>query len=1114
MRKRNLCKLLYSLFCICIIWGMFGTKAEHVFAAEDNFDYYQQLDPNSEEYREWKENLVRPKSMVMARRAVNSSTMISNEYIEFSTLGNGRFTIGTVEGNPDIDTDNEKKMLFGHPISSASYTTVRIDGVTKTFKAESVSYDRENARSIATAKYDDINVIQTLSIVKNRNTSRDEVIKISYELKNTSNNVKTVGLRIMLDTMLGGNDAAPFRVDGCDITKETEFSGENLPKTWMAFDTLLQPGVVSQGTLYQESGEKKPDKVQFVNWPYAYGNSWNYAIKSDENNFDSAVTITWNEETLEPGDSFTYSTYYGLSELTYDLVPPVALGVYLNQSTLQYNGIYENLLASAYIQNIGSGNANNVKLWIETDDNFKVVGTDTTKEIAVMKRGNSDTHTWQLEVNKVGRVPTDSEGVIKVKLQYTEADTGKIVNKEIIKHITICKNTEEKQAIIVVPGIMGSRLQDDDGNVIWPSARTLTDSIKCDEYGNCKEGTGTISSSTEYGTLDTYENLINELRNDYGENYDIVFAPYDWRLGLDKCVEEVKSYIDNYDKVAVVAHSMGGLVLEQYVHDYGPDKIVKVVTLGTPFWGSAMAARAEYDGYLEAASGFGGTLIEGMVENFEGVYSLLPNSHYTNIHNWCSFTTNEYETIWDYFTHANHETEVRDWNGTKDLYMTYYNEYLVNQALGKLDALSSENTCELDKVNITYIVGNGCVTDSEVDFFDGLVASGLGGAMAMKVSSAVPNNYGDGTVSMISATMNRVNANVLNNDKIQYLGNFVVVNNVNHINLAKDGDVIIKIKNALNECIIPDSGLMITQYSMNSTNDGIMAIDNTEPHEDYEDTSRVVKLIVIGDMDIDFYNKQGELKYYYHPNSEIRIQDGPDFTVGRIGEFGEQSVVIANFNKDDYIIKLTSNQNQISQIGILQEEDLQTLSDFNLLAGDIVKISYSPDKSNVYYNEKEIEFDGENNLVAEDVSIMSLDINSQDESNTIAARIKLKNCGNKAIALNKIKFGYIFNPDGLDNHIAEFDWACNNNSDITRTVHGEFEIVDAENMQLSILFDNEQMLEAGNELEIHFRIHTTDWQNYDLTNDYSRNCTEYSTNDRMLFYYGDELICGEEYAND
>ena len=67
---------------------------------------------------------------------------------------------------------------------------------------------------------------------------------------------------------------------------------------------------------------------------------------------------------------------------------------------------------------------------------------------------------------------------------------------------------------------------------------------------------------------------------------------------------------------------------------------------------------------------------------------------------------------------------------------------------------------------------------------------------------------------------------------------------------------------------------------------------------------------------------------------------------------------------------------------------------------------------------------------------------------------------------------------------------------------------------MSILFDNEQMLEAGNELEIHFRIHTTDWQNYDLTNDYSRNRAEYSSNDRILFYYGDELICGEEYAND
>lgn len=185
---------------------------------------------------------------------------------------------------------------------------------------------------------------------------------------------------------------------------------------------------------------------------------------------------------------------------------------------------------------------------------------------------------------------------------------------------------------------------------------------------------------------------------------------------------------------------------------------------------------------------------------------------------------------------------------------------------------------------------------------------------------------------------------------------------------------IIAIYVAIRENSVPDSDPVITSPSSerNSTKMEVAGSDNI--NEDYEDSSKVVQLILTGDIDIDFYS-QDELKYYYHPNSEDNLMDGPDFAVHNAGKYGEQDVTTVHFNKNDYTIKLTSNKNQVSQIGILNEQNLQTLSDFNLTEGDIVEIKYSPEKSYVYYNNNKIEFDGDDSLSSEDVSIMSKDTN-------------------------------------------------------------------------------------------------------------------------------------------
>lgn len=1114
MRNRLWRKLIGVILCVCVILSSVGISNGNVLASEGDSEYYQQLNSNSNKYRECKESISKSTGKMKARSITNSTTLISNDYIEFNTLSSGRFSIGTVEGNPDIDTDNNKKMLFGHPAGSTSYTTVRIDGKSNQFQATDVLYDIENAQSVATTEYDGIQVIQTLSIIENENTKRGDLVKVSYELKNTSDISKSVGLRIMMDTMLGDNDAAPFRVNGLNITKETEFAGEDIPQTWMAFDSLSEPGVVSQGTFFKEEEETKPDKVQFTNWGRVRSIDWNYIINQNSSNGDSAVTMTWDEKSLEVGESYTYCTYYGLSELTYDLVPPIALGVYVDNTTLQYQGSYYQVNATAYIQNIGDGNAKDVKLWIETDNNFNLASVSDKKEISVMKPGDADTCTWTLRVNKDGSVVEDTTGIIRIKLQYTEENTGKVVNKEIEKNIIICKNHAERQAIIIVPGIMGSQLQNEDGKTVWPSIRTLGDSIKCDEYGNSLHTVSAISSSTEYGALDTYETLINDLRSNYGENYDIVFAPYDWRLGLDRSAAEIKCYIDKYDSVAVVAHSMGGLVLEKYIYDYGTSKIIKAVSVGTPFWGSIMAARAEFDGYIEAAHGFGGTLVEGLVENMEGIHNLLPDSFYTGIHKWCSVTTNQYDSFWDYITYANYKTELKDWNGTKEFYAEYCNKYLFNKSSNKLSQMHASNSCQLDKANTTYIVGNGNVTDSDATFFDGMILGKDGIVIPTKTSYSTPNNYGDGTVSMISATMNRINASSLNGDSVQYLGDFVVIKEVNHTNLVKKPNAIKEIKKALNESVVPNSGPVITNPRRKVSSAKMQASKNGETSEDYEDTSKVVQLILTGDIDIDFY-RDNELKYFYHPNCENNLMDGPDFAIRAGGKFGDQNIVFVQFNKNNYTIKLTSNKKQTSQIGILNMQNLQSLSDFNLSEGDIVEIKYCPEKSSVYYNNSKIRFEGDDSLSSEDVSIMSLDTNMGDEGNTIGVRIKLKNCSDISIPLNEIVLGYIFDSDGLNNNVAEFDWVCNNNIDITNTVQGKFVSPDnSSNQKLNISFNNDQVLEVGDELEIHFRIHTTDWQNYNLKNDYSRNTSEYSVNERILMLYKNELVYGKECGNE
>lgn len=352
----------------------------------EEWNRLSKLDPMSDEYAELKAALT-AKTGITAFSLGNTflnGTLLSNEYIAVNASSNGRFTIGTTGGDPDRSTDDNKKLIYGHPRGNTSYTTVRVNGKSYVYSINNSSFNKEQGYNISSGNFGGIDVEQKLTLKDNPATGRDDTVEIKYTVTNNTDEAQTAGIRVMLDTQLGNNDAAPFRVPQYgSITTETEFSGDNIPQFWQAFDDLSNPTVIAQGRFFGSAGVK-PDKVQFTNWNRVQNVLWGYTVNPNSGNGDSAVSVIWEEKLLAPGESREYVTYYGLSEFSEDLSLPLALSVYSDSTISAVGGKYipNPIDVTAYVQNISGNTAENVSVRIELPDGMKLAdGSEEIKSI-------------------------------------------------------------------------------------------------------------------------------------------------------------------------------------------------------------------------------------------------------------------------------------------------------------------------------------------------------------------------------------------------------------------------------------------------------------------------------------------------------------------------------------------------------------------------------------------------------------------------------------------------------------------------------------------------------------------------------------------------------------
>jgi uncharacterized repeat protein (TIGR01451 family) len=323
--------------------------------------------------------------------------IISNAYIGIAVADPpddsvGRFTIGTTGGDPSTTSDDNKILLYGHPSPGTSFTTIRIDGSDNVYGSSGtmVSAPQAVGDSIVSVwSIDDIEVTQQLTPVTS-SSGYEDTVEISYTVANQGSVAHSVGTRIMMDTMLGNNDAAPFSIPGVgDISTETEFTGADVPATWYVYDSLSSPTVTALGTL---EASITPDRFTLSNWGRISGTVWDFAINSGDDNGDSAVGIWWYPTALEPGDSRTYTTYYGIG---YIEITPGVLTLGLTSDPTVNEG--DTFTVTAFVENTGGATANDVTVTISLPTGLSLdTGETAEKSIGDLSSGGTGLESWDV----------------------------------------------------------------------------------------------------------------------------------------------------------------------------------------------------------------------------------------------------------------------------------------------------------------------------------------------------------------------------------------------------------------------------------------------------------------------------------------------------------------------------------------------------------------------------------------------------------------------------------------------------------------------------------------------------------------------------------------------
>jgi len=329
--------------------------------------------------------------------------------------------------------------------------------------------------------------------------------------------------------------------------------------------------------------------------------------------------------------------------------------------------------------------------------------------------------------------------------------------------------TSGHNPVLIIPGVMGTDILKDN-NKLWLDL----DKMKSDlgdqfmdplQFGDdlnpidsnlvigevIKEATGTPAFIINYDYTKSLIDLL--ISQGYAEDTDLFLFPYDWRYNVISNVDNLKQKIQEIraqtgsDKVDVIAHSTGGLILKKYIMDNPTDNHVnKAVFVGIPNTGAPKAIKVFLQG-----DGFGiPWLADGemkkIAENLPVVYDLSPSQRYFD-------TKGSYVEIVD-----------KSLIGTiiQDLDFNQANNFLINDhQLNSQGITNSKNLHTLDFDNFdlrTAGVDTYNIVGCKAGTVGKIIETRYHGLLSDTVDYNLSYVPGDGTVPLESATNLPVNS--------------------------------------------------------------------------------------------------------------------------------------------------------------------------------------------------------------------------------------------------------------------------------------------------------------------------------------------------------------------
>ncbi|MGE5553166.1 MAG: hypothetical protein ACM3XZ_04505 [Betaproteobacteria bacterium] len=345
---------------------------------------------------------------------------IGNEYVVLGVTKTGseagRFALETTGGAPDRPGDDAKPLIYGRPRPWTSFTTVRVDGRDFVFGGPSETragrggqYGRVIEEPVVrrgaietSCLLGEIEVRQVLELAESTTSGLLDTTRIVYEVTNRDSRPHGVGLRLMLDTMLGENDGAPIRLGERTLTGDNLVEGKDLPSFWQAFDSLSHPAVMAQGTVADPT-TVRPDRIIVSNWGNLADHLWEAPVspgrefvREGEEELDSAIALYWDEAPLQPGETRLYATAYGLGGVT--IIPgELTLGITAPATVAEQIDGTGSFSIVAYIQNVGKWPARDVRVALRLPDGLELApGERTERRVGDLGPGAETTLLWRV----------------------------------------------------------------------------------------------------------------------------------------------------------------------------------------------------------------------------------------------------------------------------------------------------------------------------------------------------------------------------------------------------------------------------------------------------------------------------------------------------------------------------------------------------------------------------------------------------------------------------------------------------------------------------------------------------------------------------------------------